>query len=98
MDDPQNTIFPAPNPDQAPDNLPDTSAEGVRESEPAALHEDIPYAPSPMTALESAAPHLDSFRARARAPVSPVPSRRALTWSLPWPEARLGPTPRYRHV
>ncbi len=77
MDDPQNTFFPAPNPDQAPDNLPDTSAEGVRESEPAGLREDIPYAPSPTPAWETAAPHQDSFGARARAPVSPVPSRRA---------------------
>ena len=71
MDDPQNTIFPAPNPDpdQAPDNLPDTSAEGVRESEPAALHEDIPYAPvSPISVSPVPVSPI---------PVSPVPSRRA---------------------
>src|ERR1700733_14490590 len=77
MDDPQNTIFPAPNPDQAPDNLSDSSAAGVRESEPAGVQEDIPYAPSPAPAGETAAPPLDRFGARARAPVSPVPSRRA---------------------
>ncbi len=77
MDDPQNTFFPAPNPDEAPDNLSDTSAAGVRESEPAGLREDIPYEPPPTPAGETAAPHLDRFGARARAPVSPVPSRRA---------------------
>jgi hypothetical protein len=77
MDDPGNTIFPAPNRDEASVKLPDASPASVHAAANEAAHGDLPYTRLPVPACESAAPHPESFRARAHAPVSPVPSRRA---------------------